>query len=98
RGRISKNYFRDHADRDIDICLGHGENTGMNEKLAMLFSHPALRNVGVIDLETDHHHLTADVKPEFSVEIVREEVERLIGKSPARATRRRAVRKGIKDS
>ncbi len=92
RGWISRNHFKESSDRDIDICLGHGERSDIVEKVGMLISHPALRNVGVMELEPDHLHLTADVKTEFQTDIVREEVENLIGGKVSSSSRKRSYR------
>lgn len=92
RGWIPRNHFKENSDRDIDICLGHGERPDINEKISMLISHPALKNVGVIELDSDHIHLTADVKPDFPIAMVREEVESLIGRKFSNISRKRAIR------
>lgn len=92
RGWVSKDRFREHSDSDINICLGHGERPDINEKMAMLISHPALRNVGVMELDQDHLHLTADVRPDFPAEIIREEVESLIGRKSSGFVRKRSAR------
>lgn len=96
RGRMSKNYFRDNSDSGINICLGHGEKPELSDMMPMLVSHPALRNVGVVELDEDHHHLTADVKPEFPAEIIREEVESLIGRNSNKMNRKRAFKREVK--
>ncbi|WP_222120538.1 hypothetical protein [Marinobacter maritimus] len=92
RGWVSRNHFKENSDRGIDICLGHGERPDINEKLSMLISHPALKNVGVMELDPDHLHLTADVKPDFPTNIVREEVESLIGRKVSNISRKRAIK------
>lgn len=90
RGWISRNHFKDNS--DIDICLGHDERPDINEKVSMLISHPALKNVGVMELDPEHLHLTADVKPGFRTDIVLEEVESLIGRKASNISRKRAIR------
>lgn len=80
RGSMSKGNYRGHSDSDINICLGHGDRPDLKEKMALLISHPALRNVGVMELEQDHLHLTADVRADFSTELIRDEVESLVGR------------------
>jgi hypothetical protein len=87
RGGTSKNFFRDNFNSDIDICLGHGERSDIDEKISMLNSHPALRNVGVMELDPDHLHLTADIKPNFPTEITRDEVENIIGRKSSHISR-----------
>lgn len=94
RGWISKSNFREHSDSDINICLGHIEKPEIKEKMAMLVSHPALRNIGFMELGQDHLHLTADVRPDFPTDIVREEVESLIGGKSASFSRKRSPRIG----
>jgi hypothetical protein len=92
RGSMPKSHFREQSDSDINICLGHGERADINEKVAMLISHPALRNVGVMELDEDHLHLTADVRPEFPADMIREEVESLIGRKSSHTSRKRGTR------
>lgn len=65
---------------DIDICLGHEGKPDIDEKMGLLIDHPALRNVGVMELDSDHYHLTAEVKDDYPKEKVEEEIERLIGR------------------
>lgn len=38
---------------DIDICLGHEGKPDIDEKMGLLIDHPALRNVGVMELDSD---------------------------------------------
>ncbi|OOF24519.1 hypothetical protein BZJ19_11190 [Salinivibrio proteolyticus] len=97
RTRMSKSYFREHLDRDIDICLGHGDKPELKEMMSMLISHPALRNVGIAEMDEDHHHFFADVKPEFPVEIIQEEVESLIGRNSSKMARKRAIKREAKN-
>lgn len=92
RGGISKSYFRDNLNRDIDICLGHGERPDFDEKFSLLTSHPALRNVGVMELDQDHLHLTADIKPNFPIEKTRDEVESIIGRKSSNIIRKHGIR------
>lgn len=92
RGWVSKSHFKENPDRDIDICLGYGERPDINEKVSLLMSHPALKNVGVMELDSDHLHLSADVKPDFPTEMVREEVENLIGRKVSNISRKRVIR------
>lgn len=42
--------------------------------------HPALRNVGVTELQPDHFHLLADIKGEYPIELIEQEMEELVGR------------------
>lgn len=89
---IPKNSFRQNFNRDIDICLGHGERPDIDEKISMLKFHPALRNVGVMELDQDHLHITADIKPNFPIEIIRDEVKNIIGRKSSNTSRKVVIR------
>lgn len=91
RGWVSKDRIREASERDIDICLGHGELPDMKDKMATLISHPALMNVGFKQLEPDHLHLRADVKPNFSVELIREEIEDLLDRKSSNLAHKRRI-------
>ncbi len=91
RGWVSKDRIREASERDIDICLGHGELPDMKDKMATLISHPALMNVGFKQLEPDHLHLSADVKPNFSVELIREEIEDLLDRKSSNLAHKRRI-------
>ncbi|AKX44928.1 hypothetical protein AKN87_07360 [Thiopseudomonas alkaliphila] len=71
--------FKEYSDHDINICLNHDKIEHIDKKLSFIMSHSALKNIGVTELETDHLHLTADVKPNYSADLVRTEIENLIG-------------------
>ncbi|ELB2803379.1 hypothetical protein K6U66_11490 [Vibrio alginolyticus] len=84
RSSMSKKYGKSYMQGDIDICLGHGDGIDVKEKFELLMSHPGVRNVGVQELDPDHFHLTADVNPEFSIDSVRVELEKLVGRRSRR--------------
>jgi len=65
---------------DIDICLGREGNSGIKEKMGMLLEHPALRSVEVREINTDHYHLTAEIKDDYPKQVVEEEIEHLFGR------------------
>ncbi|MEE9302583.1 MAG: hypothetical protein V3U84_02250 [Thiotrichaceae bacterium] len=65
---------------DIEICMRRVNNKSTNEYLRILQAHTALSNVCTSKIELDHFHLTADVKPEYSTEMIRVEIETIVGK------------------
>ena len=75
----SRKYNMAHPDSDIDICLGHGEKADITEKMGLLLEHPALKNVGITEIDPEHYHLTAEVKREFPVDEITAEVESMVG-------------------
>lgn len=84
RSSMTKRFSKSHMQSEIDLCLGHGEGVDVKEKFALLMSHPAVRNVGVQEIDPDHFHLTADVNPDFSIDDVRVELEQIIGRKTRR--------------
>ncbi|EKF9231217.1 hypothetical protein O1B71_003630 [Vibrio cholerae] len=92
RSTISKRLSK--STREIDICLGHEDDSGVKDKFALLMSHPSLRSVAIRELDHDHFHLTADVHPNYSIEDVRLELEQLIG----RKSRRKVTTKPANES
>lgn len=89
RTGVSRKYNMSNS--DIDICLGHGEKPDITEKMGLLLKHPALKNVGISELDPDHCHLTAEVKLDFPVEEVTAEIEHIIGRSKRKNNRRQAI-------
>ena len=84
--RISppKRFAHNNTHSDIDICMGRDGKFDVTEKMRVLIDHPALNNVGIKELESDHYHLTADVKSEYPADIIREEVEIIVGRKKRR--------------
>ncbi|WP_220485856.1 hypothetical protein [Psychromonas sp. SR45-3] len=81
RAPIHRKIGRMSMDSDIDICLGHGERPDLNEKMGILLEHPALKNVGVHEIDDDHYHLTAEVKNNYPVDLIREQLDMEIGRN-----------------
>jgi len=71
---------RASRDSDIDICLGPDKKSDIAMIIDRFSGHPGIKNIGVLELDDDHYHLIADVKNDFPVELVRDEIEQSIGK------------------
>lgn len=93
RSSVSKRLSKSNS--EIDICLGHGEGVDVKEKFDLFMSHPSLQNVGITELDHDHFHLTADVKPNFSKNEVLSELEQLIGRKSRRNVARKLSSNGL---
>lgn len=94
RSSTSKRPLRSHLQGDIDICIGDSNEIDVKDKFDIVMSHPAVRHVGMRELDPDHFHLTADINPEFSVDSVRVELEHLVGSKSHRGIR---SKKGFKN-
>lgn len=81
---------------DINICLGRGEVPDLKEKVTLLMEHPALRNVGVTELQPDHFHLLADIKGEYPIELIEQEIEELVGRKSMKR-RKSSPRSTVRD-
>ena len=84
-----KIFARNNTHSDIDICMGHDRKFDASERMGVLIEHPALNNVGMMELGPDHYHLTADVKSDYPADMIREQVESIVGREKRR--RRKAV-------
>lgn len=90
---VEKPYSREfRSANDINICMGRsiGKNE-IQEKMEILLKHPALTRVGIEELDTDHYHITAEVKPGFPTADICNEVEKLVGSRNARRFSKRIV-------
>tara|TARA_R110001583_G_scaffold131437_1_gene283171 strand:- start:3242 stop:3874 length:633 start_codon:yes stop_codon:yes gene_type:complete len=85
-----------HLETDIDICLGHSDKSDVNKNMNILLEHPALKNIGLQEVSDNHYHITAEVKSDYPVEVVKDEIDMLVerGKRPIRTSRRKATIEG----
>lgn len=86
RSNMSRKFERSfHSETDIDICLGHGEKADLTDSVRILLEHPALKNVGVSEIDPDHFHLTADVKDDLPIDQIRDEIEKIVRRNPRKS-------------
>lgn len=83
RGRDYKHNYNNETindNSDINICLkNQTDKDSLNEKFNILVEHHAIYRQEISELDTDHFHLKAKIKDGYPKDIVREEIETLLG-------------------